>query len=73
MQYHIPCIVRSRNRLAARPPALPIHADNLAIFLAGGDYKHGGFVQLDENGNTPLSNLSLTMLAGMGIESGSSA
>ncbi len=43
--------------------------NNLPIILAGGNYKHGDFVEFEKNSNTQLSNLFLTMLAKMGIES----
>jgi hypothetical protein len=41
---------------------------NLPILLAGGGFKHGGFVPHDEHDNAPLCNLFLTMLNNMGIE-----
>ena len=41
---------------------------NLPIFLAGGGFKHGRHVALDGRNNTPLSNLFVSMLQGMGIE-----
>lgn len=44
---------------------------NLPIFLAGGDLKHSRLVEFEKNGNTQLSNLFLTMLTNMGIESNS--
>lgn len=41
---------------------------NLPIFLAGGDFKHGRYIAHDRHDNTPLSNLFVTMLQNMGIE-----
>lgn len=41
---------------------------NLPIFLAGGDFKHGRYVAHNRHDNTPLSNLFVTMLQNMGIE-----
>ena len=43
--------------------------DNLPILLAGSNFKHGGFVEFENNRNTQLSNLFLTMLTNMGIDS----
>lgn len=40
---------------------------NLPIILAGGGYKHGQFVACPDN--TPLSNLFLTLLNDIGVES----
>jgi len=42
---------------------------NLPIILAGGGYKHAGYVAHDETENTPLSNLFVTLLQQMGVES----
>ena len=42
---------------------------NLPIIAAGGDFKHGQFVKYDNKNNTPLSNLYLTMLQKLGVES----
>lgn len=46
---------------------------NLPIFLAGGGYQHGRYVAYDSDDNTPLSNLFVTMLQHMGIETESFA
>lgn len=42
---------------------------NLPIILAGGGYRHGGYVAHDEKENTPLSNLFVTLLQQMGVDS----
>jgi len=41
---------------------------NLGIVLAGGGFKHAGHVAFDRVNNTPLSNLFVTMLQRMNIE-----
>ena len=41
---------------------------NLPIFVAGGGFNHGGLVQKDHRDNTPLSNLFVTLVQNMGIE-----
>ena len=41
---------------------------NLNIVLAGGGFKHDGHVAFDQKNNTPLSNLFVTMLQRMNIE-----
>jgi hypothetical protein len=41
---------------------------NLPIFLAGGGFRHGQHLAFDRDGNTPLSNLFLSMLHRMGVE-----
>lgn len=41
---------------------------NLPIIAAGGKFKHGQYVKHDANNNIPLSNLYLTMLQNLGIE-----
>ncbi|MEN9574827.1 MAG: hypothetical protein RL514_2682 [Verrucomicrobiota bacterium] len=41
---------------------------NLGIVLAGGGFKHAGHVAFDRENNTPLSNLFVTMLQRMNIE-----
>lgn len=46
---------------------------NLPIILAGGGYKHGRYVAHDKERNTPLSNLFVTLLQRMGVESDSFA
>ena len=43
-------------------------ARNLPILLAGGGYKHGRYVAHDEDKNTPLCNLFVTLLNDMGTE-----
>lgn len=45
------------------------NTDNLPILLAGGGYKHGGFVEFGKERNAQLSNLFLTMLNNFGVES----
>ncbi|MGB0578521.1 MAG: DUF1552 domain-containing protein [Limisphaerales bacterium] len=44
---------------------------NLPIFLAGGGFKHGKYIAHDRQANTPLSNLFVTMLQRLGLESDS--
>lgn len=46
---------------------------NLPIFLAGGGFNHGRFVAHDRGKNTPLSNLFVSMLQHMNIETESFA
>ena len=41
---------------------------NLPILLAGGGFKHGQHLAFDHDNNTPLSNLYVSMLQNMGIE-----
>lgn len=41
---------------------------NLPILLAGGGYQHGRYVAHNRHDNTPLSNLFVTLLQRMGIE-----
>ena len=41
---------------------------NLPIILAGGDYQHGRYIAHDKNHNTPLSNLFVSMLNKVGLE-----
>jgi hypothetical protein len=41
---------------------------NLPILLAGGGYRHGSYVAHDEQHNTPLSNLFVSLAQRMGIE-----
>lgn len=43
-------------------------ARNLPIFLAGGRYPHGRFVDLHQQGDQPLCNLFLRLLQDCGIE-----
>jgi hypothetical protein len=42
---------------------------NLPVIAAGGDFNHGQYVKHSENDNTPLSNLYVSVLQKMGIES----
>lgn len=44
---------------------------NLPIILAGGGFKHGQHIAFNRNHNTPLSNLFVTMLHRLGIETNS--
>lgn len=41
---------------------------NLPLILAGGGFKHGGHLRFDEQNNTPLANLFVTMLQQLGLE-----
>jgi hypothetical protein len=41
---------------------------NLPLILAGGGFKHGQHLSLNTQNNTPLANLFVTMLQGLGIE-----
>jgi hypothetical protein len=41
---------------------------NLPILLAGGGFKHGQHLAFDQGNNAPLSNLFVSMLQNMGIE-----
>jgi len=41
---------------------------NLPLILAGGGFKHGGHLAFDTQNNTPIANLFVTMLQGLGIE-----
>lgn len=41
---------------------------NLPILVAGGGYRHGGYVAHDEKNNTPLSNLFVSLAQRMGLE-----
>ena len=43
---------------------------NLPVLLAGGGYKHGQHLAFDTKNNYPLSNLYVTMLQRLGIETG---
>jgi hypothetical protein len=43
-------------------------ARNLPILLAGGGYRHGSYVAHDEQDNTPLSNLFVSLAQRMGVE-----
>lgn len=42
--------------------------DNLPVLLAGGGFKHGQHLAFDRKNNYPLSNLHVTLLQRMGIE-----
>jgi hypothetical protein len=41
---------------------------NLPIIVAGGGYKHGAYVAHDDENNTPLANLFVSLAQRMGIE-----
>jgi len=41
---------------------------NLPLILAGGGFRHGGHLRFDEQNNTPLANLFVTMLQRLGLE-----
>lgn len=41
---------------------------NLPLILAGGGFKHGRNLAFDTQKNTPLANLFVTMLQGLGVE-----
>jgi hypothetical protein len=41
---------------------------NLPVLLAGGGFKHGQHLEFDKNNNYPLSNLFVSMLQRLGIE-----
>jgi hypothetical protein len=41
---------------------------NLPLILAGGGFKHGQHLSFNTQNNTPLANLFVTMLQGLGIE-----
>jgi hypothetical protein len=41
---------------------------NLPVILAGGGFSHGGHLTFDTRNNTPLANLFVSMLQGLGIE-----
>jgi hypothetical protein len=43
---------------------------NLPLILAGGGFKHGKNLSFDSQNNTPMANLFVTMLQGLGIEAG---
>jgi hypothetical protein len=43
--------------------------DNLPVILAGGGFKHGQHLAFSRENNTPLSNLYLSMLQRLGVES----
>jgi len=41
---------------------------NLPILLAGGGFQHGQHLAFDQHHNSPLSNLFVSMLQNMGVE-----
>jgi len=41
---------------------------NLPLILAGGGFRHGGHLAYDTQNNTPMANLLVTMLQGLGLE-----
>jgi hypothetical protein len=41
---------------------------NLPLILAGGGFKHGSHLMFDPQNNTPMANLFVTMLQGLGLE-----
>jgi hypothetical protein len=41
---------------------------NLPLILAGGGFRHGGHLVFDNQNNTPMANLFVTMLQGLGLE-----
>ena len=43
---------------------------NLPLILAGGGFKHGKNLSFDSQNNTPMANLFVSMLQGLGIEAG---
>jgi hypothetical protein len=43
---------------------------NLPVLLAGGGFKHGQHLAFDVKNNYPLTNLYVTMLQRLGIETG---
>ena len=46
-------------------------ARNLPIFLAGGGYQHGSYIDMKKKQDAPLSNLFVRMLQDAGIETDS--
>ena len=46
---------------------------NLPIILAGGGYEHGRYIAYNKDRNTPLSNLFVSLLQRMGVETDSFA
>lgn len=42
--------------------------DNLPVLLTGGGYKHAGHLAFDKKNNQPLSNLYVTILQRLGVE-----
>ena len=43
---------------------------NLPLILAGGGFKHGKNLSFDSQNNTPMANLFVSMLQGLGIDAG---
>jgi hypothetical protein len=43
---------------------------NLPVLLAGGGFKHGQHLAFDKQNNYPLTNLYLSMLQRLGVETG---
>ncbi|MFM9167845.1 MAG: DUF1552 domain-containing protein, partial [Verrucomicrobiota bacterium] len=41
---------------------------NLPVILAGGGFRHGGHLRFDPVNNTPLANLYVSMLRGLGVD-----
>ena len=41
---------------------------NLPVVLAGGRFRHGRHIAMDQHNNTPLANLYVTMLQNLGLE-----
>ena len=41
---------------------------NLPILLAGGGFRHGQYLAYQQDQNTPLCNLFVTLLQNMGLE-----
>jgi hypothetical protein len=41
---------------------------NLPMILAGGGFRHGQHLNFDTVNNTPLANLYVSMLQGLGVE-----
>ena len=41
---------------------------NLPIFLVGGNYQHGRYIAHNQAQNTPLSNIVVSMLNNIGVE-----
>ena len=42
--------------------------DNLPVLLAGGGFKHAGHLAFDKKKNYPLTNLYLSLLQSVGVE-----
>lgn len=43
--------------------------DNLPAMLAAGRFRHGQHLAFDQQNNTPLANLQVTLIKQLGIES----